>query len=67
MEQKQTTEKWGMFEVTVQGPSDGNPFTEQWIRGCFTGSNETVDTDGFYDGDGQYKVRFMPSFEGVYS
>ena len=23
--------------------------------------------DGFYDGDGVYKVRFMPAFEGEYT
>lgn len=67
MEQRQTAERWGKFEITVSGPADGNPFTEQWIRGFFTGKNETVCADGFYDGDGQYRIRFMPSFEGIYS
>ena len=67
MEQKRTVERWGMFEVTAEGPSGGNPFTEQWIRGRFCGKNETVNADGFYDGNGQYKVRFMPSFEGEYT
>lgn len=67
MTQKRTVERWGRFEVTVEGPSGGNPFTEQWIRGCFCGKNETVNADGFYDGNGQYRVRFMPSFEGEYA
>ena len=30
------------------------------------GKNEKIVIDGFYDGDGIYKVRFMPSFEGDY-
>lgn len=58
--------KWGIQEVTVKGPQEGNPFTEHWIRGRFSGKNETVEAEGFYDGEGRYLVRFMPSFEGEY-
>ena len=58
--------KWGIQEITLNGPKEGNPFVEHWVRGTFTGRNETVTADGFYDGDGIYKVRFMPSFEGEY-
>ncbi len=60
-------EKWGMFEVSVNGRTDGNPFTDYKLKGVFSGKNETVTVDGFYDGDGVYKVRFMPSFEGEYT
>lgn len=59
--------RWGVFEVEIEGPREGNPFTDHWIRGRFTGKNEIVEADGFYDGDGIYKVRFMPSFEGDYT
>lgn len=62
-----TVEKWDVFEVTVNGRSDGNPFTDYSIQGIFRGENETVAVDGFYDGSGIYRVRFMPSFEGVYT
>lgn len=64
---QKSIEKWGMLEVTVQGCADGNPFVEREIFGTFTGKNECVKTAGFYDGDGIYKVRFMPSFEGSYT
>lgn len=60
-------ERWGVQEVRVSGPQDGNPFVEQWVRGEFTGGGETVRAEGFYDGDGRYIVRFMPSFEGNYT
>lgn len=60
------TEKWGMLELSVEGPKEGNPFLEHWVEGRFTGADEDVTVDGFYDGDGVYRVRFMPSFEGVY-
>lgn len=59
-------EKWNVFEVSCEGPSEGNPFTEQWIKGIFEGKSERVEADGFYDGNDIYKVRFMPSFEGEY-
>ena len=56
-------ERWDVLEIAVKGPGEGNPFVEQNIEGTFTGKNETITTAGFYDGDGVYKVRFMPSFE----
>lgn len=59
-------EKWGVFELSVKGPEEGNPFTEQTIEGEFTGEWETVRAAGFYDGDGVYRIRFMPSFTGEY-
>ncbi|MEY8356608.1 DUF5605 domain-containing protein [Lachnospiraceae bacterium 54-53] len=61
-----TVEKWGIFEAVLQGPVEGNPFTEQRVEGIFKNRNEEKQVDGFYDGDGVYKVRFMPSFEGEY-
>lgn len=58
--------RWEVFEVALQGASSGNPFIEQRLQGIFTGKNESV-TEGFYDGDGIHKIRFMPSFFGRYS
>ena len=63
----ESVEKWGLFEVSMQGASEGNPFTERTITAVFENGCECVKADGFYDGDGIYKVRFMPSFEGTYS
>ena len=62
-----TIEKWGIFEVTVSGPKEGNPFCDQWIKGTFCCKNEKKTVDGFYDGDGTYRVRFMPSFTDEYT
>ena len=47
-----TVEKWGLFEVSLKGPSAGNPFTEQSVSATFRSKNEIVTVDGFYDGDG---------------
>ena len=63
----QNAERWGIFEVSLQGKTEGNPFVDYDIRGIFKSKDETIETEGFYDGGGVYKVRFMPSFEGEYS
>ncbi len=62
-----TIEKWGVFELALSGKTEGNPFTDVTILGTFTHENETKTVEGFYDGDGVYKIRFMPSFEGAYA
>ncbi|MGI5885442.1 MAG: DUF5605 domain-containing protein [Candidatus Spyradocola sp.] len=62
-----TVERWDVQEVRLSGPSAGNPFVEQWVRGTWTCEQERVVTEGFYDGEGQYLVRFMPSFVGTYT
>ncbi|SCP97418.1 DUF5605 domain-containing protein [Anaerobium acetethylicum] len=59
-------EKWDVFEASVKGHSAGNPFIDYTIEGIFKSKNELKKVDGFYDGDGIYKVRFMPSFEEEY-
>ena len=60
-------ERWNVFEVVCPGFTQGNPFVDYTIEGTFTSRNETVCVKGFYDGGGQYKVRFMPSFVEEYS
>ena len=60
-----STERWGIWEICIQGPECGNPFTEQWIKGRFYGKSEEKSVSGFYDGEGCYRLRFMPSFEGT--
>ncbi len=60
-------ERWNVFEVTLVGPMDGNPFVDCELFGTFTHHGEQKIVPGFYDGNGLFKVRFMPSFEGNYS
>ena len=61
-----TVERWGLLELSLPGRTGGNPFTDYEIRGRFTGEKEDVTVSGFYDGNGIWKIRFMPSFSGVY-
>ncbi len=52
--------QWDMFEIELSGPDDGNPFVDVAISAEFRFKNRAVPVDGFYDGQGRYKVRFMP-------
>lgn len=57
-------EKWGVYELALPGPSEGNPFTEVTFGARFRYQHREVLADGFYDGEGIYRVRFMPDAEG---
>jgi hypothetical protein len=57
-------EQWGIFEISLKGPADGNPFIDVDLTARFTSQRQTVDVHGFYDGDGLYRIRFMPPSQG---
>ncbi len=57
-------EKWGVFELELKGPTDGNPFVDVRFSAVFTNGATTLEVPGFYDGDGVYKIRFMPGAVG---
>jgi hypothetical protein len=57
-------EQWDRFELNLTGPSSGNPFLEVELNARFTQGNTTINVTGFYDGEGQYRVRFMPEKTG---
>jgi hypothetical protein len=60
-------ERWGIYEIELRGPGGGNPFTEVHLGARFAYQRRSVDVTGFYDGDGQYRVRFMPDEEGSWT
>ncbi|MDR6808570.1 hypothetical protein J2Y45_005782 [Dyadobacter sp. BE34] len=57
-------ERWERFELTLAGPQTGNPFADVNLSAEFSNGTEKIKVDGFYDGNGQYKVRFMPQKVG---
>jgi hypothetical protein len=59
-------ERWDIFEEAFTGPRDGNPFLDVWIRIVFRRGDRKIWVDGFYDGNGVYKVRFMPDDPGAW-
>ncbi len=62
-----SVERWGIFDVTLQGPTAGNPFLDVRLSAEFRHEHRTVSVDGFYDGDGAYKIRFSPDMEGEWT
>ena len=74
--QNSGTEQWLRYEVILDGPKEGsiiaegttykNPFVEVMLTADFTSATtgKTVRVRGFYDGEGKYKVRFMPTEVG---
>ena len=65
--QMDSVEKWGMYEVVLNGPTAGNPFIGIELSAEFTDGKRIFEPDGFYDGNGIFKIRFMPDREGVWS
>ena len=60
----QQVERWGIFEVSLSGESGGNPFIDVQFGADFRHAHRTITVDGFYDGEGIYRVRFSPDVEG---
>jgi hypothetical protein len=59
-------ERWKIFEIVLKGSSNGNPFRDVNLAGRFIKNKDTVTISGFYDGEGIYRIRFMPKEEGTW-
>jgi hypothetical protein len=60
-------ERWSSKEIALPGPSDGNPFIDVEFSATFRQGTRAIAVDGFYDGEGRYKVRFMPDAVGEWA
>lgn len=52
------------FELELAGPQSGNPFIDVELQAIFTNGSLQFRADGFYDGNGTYRIRFMPTRTG---
>lgn len=59
--------KWNSFELSLSGPEGGNPYLEVTLEAHFSSGGRMVRVPGFYDGEGTYRIRFMPDIEGEWS
>jgi hypothetical protein len=59
-----TCEQWGHAEIELNGPSAGNPFVDVELAATFENGDRKLKAAGFYDGDGAYRIRFMPDAAG---
>ena len=57
--------QYELFELRMQGPV----LTENWaqaeVTAVFEQNGEKTEVKGFYDGDGVYRVRFLPLHTGT--
>jgi Domain of unknown function (DUF5060)/Protein of unknown function (DUF4038)/Domain of unknown function (DUF5605) len=60
----ESVEQWGMFELALAGPVGGNPYKDVALAAVFRLEHRAVRVTGFYDGEGTYRVRFMPDAVG---
>lgn len=60
----ESVEQWDVFEIALRGPQEGNPFTDVALAAEFQQADRSFRPEGFYDGDGIYRVRFMPDAPG---
>jgi hypothetical protein len=57
-------EQWDIFELVLGGPQSPNPFVDVTLAADFRFGHRVLSPEGFYDGDGIYRIRFMPDAEG---
>jgi hypothetical protein len=65
---KDRVEKWDIFELTLYTDSlFENPFRDVELSAVFKNGPAEKRVEGFHDGDGTWKIRFMPERTGMYS
>ncbi len=60
-------EKWDFFELSLPAPANGNPFIGIDFTAEFKKGDKKFEVEGFYDGGGIFKIRFMPDKEGTWT
>jgi hypothetical protein len=65
--QDKKVEKWDYYELSLPGPSAGNPFVGVEFSAVFENGDRIYEPEGFYDGNGIFKIRFMPDTEGTWT
>ena len=60
-------ECWDLFELSLAGPSAGNPYLKTPLSARFSQGDKRIRVPGFYDGNGRYCVRFSPPATGTWT
>lgn len=60
-------EKYGVFELELNSSDAGNPFIGVRLTATFQHGSKSYTPEGFYDGNGVFKIRFMPQEEGEWT
>ncbi|MFJ6283571.1 DUF5605 domain-containing protein [Pseudarthrobacter oxydans] len=62
-----TSAKWSAFEIELNGPGHGNPFTDVDLSANFSSNGSSFTVPGFYDGEGTYRIRLLVPESGTWS
>jgi Domain of unknown function (DUF5605)/Domain of unknown function (DUF5060)/Protein of unknown function (DUF4038) len=62
-----TSAKWAAFEIELNGPDHGNPFTDVELSADFSSNGTSLTVPGFYDGEGTYFIRLLVPESGTWS
>lgn len=52
--------QWDRYEISMVHKPGGNPYLEDSLFAIFRNNDTKIKVRGFYDGEGTYKIRFMP-------
>jgi hypothetical protein len=63
----QQVEQWNRFEIEMKHVYSGNSFRDINLTAKFTHKDTSYVVDGFFDGNGIFKIRFMPEKTGVWT
>ncbi|MBA4850382.1 DUF5060 domain-containing protein [Emticicia sp. BO119] len=63
---QQKIEQWNRFELKLPNSSDKNNFSDNLLSATFTHKDTSIIISGFYDGNNQYVIRFMPEKTGIW-
>ena len=55
------------FEICFTGPEPQEGWAQPDLAASFSRADRAVTVKGFYDGEGQYVVRFLPDAPGEYA
>lgn len=58
--------RWGVLEIALRGPVNGNPFIDVELSAKFRCGARTWTVGGFYDGGGIYRLRALAEEEGTW-
>lgn len=67
---KITTEsprQWDYTEISLEADFSGNPFKDVQLSATFQKEDQQIEILGFYDGNNQWKIRFMPTETGTWA
>ncbi|MET3126407.1 hypothetical protein ABID42_001509 [Arcicella rosea] len=62
-----TIEQWDRFELTLKYQSKVNAFTNVNLKATFTSKDTSYTIAGFYDGNDNFIIRFMPQKTGTWN